>query len=73
MDFAENLRTMRTARNLTQVQLADKAMTSPAFISHMETGKMLPTPSLKHRLREALDWGELEDKAFEILGREEST
>ena len=70
MDFAQNLKTMRTVRKLTQEQLADKAMTSPAFISHLETGKMLPTPDLEKRLKEALGWGELEEKAFEILGRE---
>ena len=71
MDFAQNLRTMRTIRKLTQEQLADKAMTSQAFISHLETGKMLPTPDLEARLRKALDWGELEDRAFEIIGHEE--
>ena len=70
MDFAENLKTMRTIRKLTQEQLADKAMTSQAFISHIESGKMLPTPSLKRRLREALTWDEDHDTALEILGCE---
>ena len=73
MDFAENLKTMRTIRKFTQAKLADKAMTSQAFISHIESGKMLPTPSLKRRLREALGWGEYEDKAFEILDWQKAT
>ena len=70
MDFAQNLKTMRTQRNLTQAQLADMAFTSQAFVSHIETGKMLPTPDLIARLRTALNWTELEDEAFAILGRE---
>lgn len=70
MDFAQNLKTMRTIRKLTQAELADKAMTSPAFISHIETGKVLPTQSLKRRLREALNWTDVEDKAFELLEQE---
>ena len=70
MDFAHNLKTMRTIRKLTQEQLADKAMTSQAFISHIEGGKLLPSADLKARLRVALDWTALEDEAFAILGRE---
>lgn len=70
MDFGRNLKTMRFARKLTQAQLADKAVTSQVFISAMETGKMLPSPDLEARLRKALDWGTLEDKAFAILSKE---
>ena len=70
MDFAQNLRTMRATRNLTQAELADMAMTSRVFISHLESGKLLPGPDLEKRLRKALNWTELEDEAFEILGRE---
>lgn len=73
MNFAERLRTMRAARDLTQEALAEAAMTSATFISHLETGKMLPTPELERRLREALRWGEDEDKAFVILEREAET
>ena len=69
-NFAKNLKTMRVIRGLTQAQLADKAFTSQAFVSHLETGKMLATPELELRLREALNWTELEDEAFKILGRE---
>lgn len=70
MDFAQNLRTMRAARNLTQAELAEMAMTSRVFISHLESGKLLPGPDLVARLRKALNWTELEDEAFAILGRE---
>ena len=70
MNFAQKLRTMRAARGLSQEQLAEAALTSASFVSHMETGKLLPSSDLAIRLRKALDWTELEDKAFEILGRE---
>jgi len=70
MNFAERLRTMRTARNLTQEELAVAAMTSATFVSHIETGKLLPTPDLVARLRKALNWGPIEDKAFELLSGE---
>lgn len=70
MSFAEDLKTMRTIRNLTQAELADKAMTSQAFVSHIETGKMLPTEELRRRLKKALNWTALEDEAFAILSRE---
>lgn len=70
-EFGRNLRIMRVVhRNLTQAELAELAMTSRVFISHIEVGKMLPSPDLEKRLREALDWGDLEDEAFAILGRE---
>jgi len=70
MDFGSRLRTMRAARNLNQTELADKAMTTQFFISAIEVGKMLPTPDLEARLRQALRWGIYEDRAFEILERE---
>jgi len=70
MSFGEDLKTMRTIRKLTQEQLADKAMTSQAFISHIESGKLLPSPDLEKRLRKALQWGEMEDEAFAILSKE---
>ena len=70
MNFGSRLRTMRATRKLNQTELADRAMTTQVFISAIEVGKVLPTPELEQRLRKALGWGELEDRAFEILGRE---
>jgi len=67
MSFAEDLKTMRTIRKLTQAQLADKALTSQAFVSHIETGKMLPTPELKERLKRALGWTAVQNEAFRLL------
>ena len=61
---------MRAARNLNQTELADRAMTTQFFISAIEQGKILPSPDLEKRLRKALEWGPIEDKAFELLGQE---
>ncbi|GAH82122.1 unnamed protein product [marine sediment metagenome] len=70
MSFGRDLRALRLTRNLTQAQLADKALTSRVFISHLETEQLLPTPDLEKRLRKALNWTELEDEAFKILAKE---
>ena len=70
MSFAEDLKTLRVVRGLTQAQLADKASTLQAVVSRIETGKKLATPELEKRLREALNWTALEDEAFAILGQE---
>ena len=64
MNFAQQLRTMRAARGLSQEELAEAALTSASFVSHIETGKLRPTPDLEQRLRKALGWTELEDEAF---------
>lgn len=70
MDFARNLRTMRAVRRCTQVNLARMASTTVRILIDLEAGRVLPTPALERQLREALDWTELEDKAFELLDRE---
>lgn len=70
MTYGEQLRTLRATRNLSQAELAEKALTARVFISYLETGKMLPSPDLAVRLREALDWTELEDEAFALMERE---
>lgn len=70
MPFARNLKMLRNIRKLTRAELADKAMTSQAFIGYLETEKMLPTPYLEECLRRALGWGSNEDKAFRLLSGE---
>jgi len=69
MDFGQKLKTMRAVRNLSQAELAELVITSRVFISHIEVGKLLPSPDLEQRLRKALDWGPIEDEAFESLER----
>jgi len=67
MTFGRQLKTLRAARGLTQKGLAELASTSHVFISLIERGRLLPSPDLERRLREALRWGIYEDRAFEIL------
>ena len=48
------LRDWRRSLGLTQVQLARLACVSRASISHVETGRLAPTPKLARRLCRAL-------------------
>ena len=53
--FGAHLRTLRTARNLTQQQLADRCGSNEPFISNLERGVKIPSLSMLLRLAEALD------------------
>ncbi|HEV7426856.1 MAG TPA: helix-turn-helix domain-containing protein [Thermoanaerobaculia bacterium] len=53
--FGAHLRELRTARGLTQAELADLARTSKPFISNLERGLTTPTLGMLLRLAVALD------------------
>jgi transcriptional regulator with XRE-family HTH domain len=53
--FGAHLRELRTARGMTQAQLADSARTSTPFISQLERGVTTPTLGMLLRLADALD------------------
>jgi transcriptional regulator with XRE-family HTH domain len=53
--FGAHLRELRTARGLTQAQLAELARTSKPFISNLERGLTTPTLGMLLRLAEALE------------------
>jgi transcriptional regulator with XRE-family HTH domain len=52
--FGAHLRQLRTARGLTQAQLAEAARTSTPFISQLERGLTTPTLGMLLRLAKAL-------------------
>lgn len=52
--FGAHLRKLRTARGMTQAQLAESARTSTPFISQLERGLTTPTLGMLLRLAEAL-------------------
>lgn len=52
--FGAHLRELRTARGLTQAQLAESARTSTPFISQLERGVTTPTLGMLLRLAAAL-------------------
>jgi len=52
--FGAHLRELRTARGLTQAQLAQNARTSTPFISQLERGVTTPTLGMLLRLAVAL-------------------
>ena len=55
MVFGAHLRALRTARNLTQQELADLCGSNEPFISNLERGVKIPSLSMLLRLAEALD------------------
>ena len=64
----DRIRQARDARQLTQVQLAERAGLPPATISHFETGIRTPGTSTLRRLADAL-----EVTVDYLLGRAEPT
>lgn len=53
--FGAHLRQLRTARGLTQSQLADRCRSNVPFISNLERGLTAPSLAMLLRLAEALD------------------
>lgn len=67
MDFGTKLRMMRALRDLSQLRLSALTGIPNTYISHMEAGRMQPTPEWEADLRAALDWPADADEAFAIL------
>jgi len=53
--FGPHLRALRTERNLTQQELADRSDFSVVFISNLERGVTIPSLSALLQLAEALE------------------
>jgi transcriptional regulator with XRE-family HTH domain len=53
--FGERLRELRTARNLTQTELADRCGSNRPFISSLERGVKVASLTMVLRLAKALD------------------
>jgi transcriptional regulator with XRE-family HTH domain len=53
--FGAHLRELRTARGLTQPQLADRCASNVPFISNVERGVMLPGLAMLLRFADALE------------------
>lgn len=54
-DIAKNIRTLRTAKHLTQDELAEKLFVTRQTISNYETGKSRPDVEMLARIAEALE------------------
>lgn len=52
--FGAHLRELRTARDLSQAQLAERARSSKVFISNLERGLTTPSLGMLLRLADAL-------------------
>jgi len=53
--FGQRLHELRTARNLTQDELAERCGSNRPFISNLERGVKVPSLTMILRLAEALD------------------
>ena len=53
--FGSHLRKLRTARHLTQSQLAERCRSNVPFISNLERGLAAPSLAMLLRLAEALE------------------
>lgn len=56
MSFAHLIRTSRTARSLTQKQLAQSLQVDHSAVSGWESGRRHPKPEHLSALAEALEW-----------------
>jgi len=70
MEFATQLRVMRTVRGLSQTELAELVGIPNTRISSMETGQILPGADWEARIRQALGWTADVDEALDILAAE---
>ena len=73
MQFGQLVRTMRTARGMSQQDLAQVVRVDNSILSRIETGLVIPTEPLAAAIRAALAWGPAEDQALAILAGESET
>lgn len=55
MLFADNLKELRTEKNLSQRELAQRMFVTRSTVAHWESGRRLPDASMIYRLAECLD------------------
>ena len=55
MTLADNIKTTRKIRNITQNEMADALGVNQAFISQLENGRRVPTLEMTERIADVLD------------------
>jgi transcriptional regulator with XRE-family HTH domain len=65
MNYARAIRIARTARDLTQRQLATRVSLDPTYICMIETGKRAPSPAKAEQIMAALN---VPPNLFALLG-----
>lgn len=55
MTLADNIKTTRNIRNITQNEMADALGVNQAFISQLEKGVRIPTLAMTERIADVLD------------------
>ena len=67
MDYATRLRLLRTARGMSQDDLATISGVPRYDLSKIETGRMLPNPEWDRDLRQSVGWTAQVDTALDAL------
>lgn len=55
MTLADNIKTTRNIRNITQNEMADALGVNQTFISQLENGRRVPTLAMTERIADVLD------------------
>lgn len=55
MTLADNIKTTRNIRNITQNEMADALGVNQTFISQLENGRRVPTLEMTERIADVLD------------------
>lgn len=55
MTLADNIKTTRNIRNITQNEMADALGVNQTFISQLENGRRVPTLEMTERIADLLD------------------
>ena len=67
MNFGKQMRTLRTVRDMSQQNLADRINLSRTYVAAIEAGTLRPSTEIEVLIRKALDWPEDAEAAFAIL------
>ena len=67
MNFGRAVRIMRTARGMTQAELAERVGSSQRIISFIETGLVRATDETAVKIQKVLDFSPASDEALKVL------
>ncbi|HUV67143.1 MAG TPA: helix-turn-helix transcriptional regulator [Sedimentisphaerales bacterium] len=67
MNFGRAVRIMRTARGMTQAELAERVGSSQRIISFIETGLVRATDETAAKIQKVLDFSPASDEALKVL------
>jgi transcriptional regulator with XRE-family HTH domain len=67
MDYGTRVRVLRAVHGISQGDLADRTGIVQTYLSHIETGKLMPSIPWDRAIHAALAWTPAADAALEAL------